>query len=138
VSGVPTLGVLDTSYVVRYLVKDPPDMSQKAADVIDGEESLWLSEMVLLETAYVLTTVYSVPRAAVVDSLSELIQRANLRLTTLPKPAVLDALQLCRNSARVSFTDALIWAQARHLGAERIYSFDGRFPSRGVQIEGLQ
>lgn len=130
--------VLDTSYVVRYLVKEPPDMSQKAADVIDGEEILTLSELVILETAYVLISVYSVPRADVVDSLIELVQRANLRLATLPKPRVLEALQLCRNSARVSFADALIWAQSLHMGAERIYTFDGRFPSRGVTIEGMR
>ncbi len=129
---------LDTSYVVRYLVNDPPDMAQRAADVIDSEEILMLSEMVILETAYVLISVYSVPRATVVDSLIELVQRANLHLTTLPKASVLEALQLCRNSARVSFADALIWAQALDMGAGRIYSFDGRFPSRGITIEGMR
>ena len=133
-----TPAFLDTSYVVRYLVNDPPDMAQKATDVIDGEEPLTLSEMVLLESAYVLTSVYSVPRTAVVDSLTELVQRANIRLAVLPKPRVLEALRLCRNSGRVSFTDALIWAQALHMGAERIYAFDGRFPSRGITIEGME
>jgi len=128
---------LDTSYVVRYLVNDPPEMAQRAADIIDGEETLVLSEIVLLETAYVLTSVYSVPRAAVVDSLIELVQRANLRLASLPKASVLEALPLCRNSARISFADALIWAQALDMGAKRIYTFDGRFPARGITIEGL-
>ena len=79
-SGERSPAFLDTSYVVRYLVNDPPDM--------------------------------------------------------VSKPSVLEALQLCRNSARVSFADALIWAQALHMGAERIYTFDGRFPSRGIEIEG--
>jgi len=129
---------LDTSFVVRYLVNDPPDMAERAAEVIDGDETLLVSEMVLLETAYVLTSVYSVPRAAVVDSLIELVQRANLRLASLPKASALEALRLCRNSARVSFADALIWAQALDMGAERIYTFDGRFPSQGVTLEGMR
>jgi len=137
VTGDRSPAFLDTSFIVRYLVNDPPDMAQRAADVIDSEEILMVSEMALLEAAYVLTSVYSVPRADVVDSLTELVQRANLRLTTLPKAGVLEALQLCRNSARVSFTDALIWAQALHMGSNRIYTFDGRFPSRGLQIEGM-
>lgn len=128
---------LDTSYVVRYLVNDPPDMAEKAAQVIDSEETLLFSEMAILETAYVLTSVYSIPREVVVDSLIDLIQRANLRLPNLPKAGVLEALRLCRNSARVSFTDALIWAQAVAMGAERIYSFDRRFPSQGVTIQGM-
>jgi predicted nucleic acid-binding protein len=138
VSGERAPAFLDTSYVVRYLVNDPPDMAQKAADVIDGDEILVLSEIVLLETAYVLTSVYSVPRAAVVDSLTELVQRANLRLANLPKARALEALQLCRSSGRVSFADALIWAQALDRGAERIYAFDRRFPNRGVAVEGLR
>jgi predicted nucleic acid-binding protein len=138
VTGDRSPAFIDTSFIVRYLVNDPPDMAQRAADVIDSEETLMLSEMVLLETAYVLTSVYSVPRANVVDSLTELVQRANLRLTTLPKAGVLEALQLCRNSARDSFADALIWAQTLHMGAERIYTFDGRFPSRGIKIEGMR
>jgi len=137
VSGHRPPAFLDTSYVVRYLVNDPPDMAQKAADIIDGDEILVLSEIVLLETAYVLTSVYSVPRAAVVDSLTELVQRANLRLANLPKARALEALQLCRNSGRVSFADALIWAQALDTGAERIYAFDRRFPDRGITIEGM-
>lgn len=125
---------LDTSYVVRYLVNDPPDMAERAAQVIDSDEILMFSEMALLETAYVLTSVYSVPRDAVVDSLTELIQRTNIRLANLPKTRVLEALRLCRDSARVSFTDALLWAQALEMGAERLYTFDRRFPRRGVTL----
>lgn len=125
---------LDTSYVVRYLVNDPPDMAERAAQVIDSDEILMFSEMALLETAYVLTSVYSVPRDAVVDSLTELIQRTNIRLANLSKTRVLEALRLCRDSARVSFTDALLWAQALEMGAERLYTFDRRFPRRGVTL----
>ena len=129
--------LLDTSYIVRYLTDDPPDMAERATEVIESDEILVLSEMVLLETAYVLSSVYQVPRDILVDILSELVQRANLRLATLPKDRVLEALRLCRNSSRVSFTDALVWAQAVEMGAERVYAFDGKFPSRGVSIIGM-
>jgi predicted nucleic acid-binding protein len=128
---------LDTSYIVRYLTRDPPEMAEKAGQVIDGDETVILSEMVLVETVYVLSSVYSVPRDEIVDSLIDLIQRANLRLATLPKVNVLEALQLCRGSGRVSFTDALLWAQAVHMGAARIYTFDRRFPSRRVATQGM-
>ena len=124
--------------MVRYLVNDPPDMAQKASEIIAGDGTLILSEIVLLETAYVLTSVYSVPRANIVDSLTELVQRANLRLASLLKTSVLEALQLCRNAGRVSFADALIWALAVDRGAERIYAFDRRFPNSGVTIEGMR
>lgn len=129
-----TAAFLDTSYVVRYLTNDPPAMAEQAALIIDGEEPLVLSEMVLLETAYVLASVYEVPRAELVDALADLVQRSNLRLPLLPKASVLEALELCRSSKRVSFTDALLWAQAREAGAARLYSFDRRFPSSGLTV----
>jgi predicted nucleic acid-binding protein len=128
---------LDTSYVVRYLTNDPPDMAAQAATIIDSDEPLVLSEMVLLESAYVLTSVYKVPRAEIVDALMALVQRSNLRLANLTKARVLAGLSLCRASNRCSFTDVLLWAQARDSGADRIYSFDEKFPDDGLTIVGL-
>jgi predicted nucleic acid-binding protein len=120
---------LDTSVIVRYLTDDPPEMAARAAGIIDGDEPLVLSEIVLLEAAYVLTSVYEVGRAEVVDSLAGLLQRQNVRLRTLSKAAALEALGLCRSSGRVSFVDALLWAEARAAGAKEIHTFDRRFPS---------
>lgn len=125
---------LDTSFVVRYLMNDPPAMAAQATAVIDSNEPLLLSEVVLLETAYVLESVYEIPRAPLVDTLAAFVQRRNLRPVRLTKPLILEALALCRGSNRVSFTDAMLWARARHDGAQRIYSFDRRFPSRGLEI----
>ncbi|HVT60222.1 MAG TPA: PIN domain-containing protein [Thermoanaerobaculia bacterium] len=127
---------LDTSFVVRYLTNDPAEMAAQAGAVIDSDEQLVLSELVLLETAYVLTSVYRVPRSDVVDALLDLIQRSNLRLLNLSKPRALSALSLCRDSNRCSFADALLWAEALESGAERLYSFDRKFPARGLDIVG--
>jgi predicted nucleic acid-binding protein len=132
-SGAPAF--LDTSFVVRYLTGDPPDMAARAAAIIDSERQFVLSEMVVLETAYVLTSFYRVPRAEVVDALLDLVQRSNLRLASLAKPRALAALSLCRDSARCSFTDAMLWAQALDSGAERLYSFDQRFPEEGLVVD---
>ncbi len=127
---------LDSSFVVRYLTDDPPALASKAAAVIDSDRLLIVTETVLMESAYVLEKIYKISRAAVVDTLSALIQKSNLRLSNVSKPRALEALALCRNSHRVSFADALIWAEARERGAQLIYSFDRRFPSRGVQVVG--
>ena len=125
---------LDSNILVRYLTGTPPDMAERAALIIDAGEPLFLSELVLVETAYVLSSFYRLERPDIVDALSDLVQRENLQSLTLPKPLLLEALQLCRNSKRYSFTDAFLWAQARDRGAAKIYSFDQRFPSMGVTI----
>ena len=128
---------VDTSVIVRYLTDDPPPMADAAARIIEGDQSLILSEVILAETAYVLTGVYDIPRAAVVDALSAFIQRRNIRLLNLAKPAALEALRLCRDSKRHSFADALLWAEARQAGVRRIYTFDDRFPAEGVELLGI-
>jgi len=124
---------LDTSVIVRYLINEPIDMAQTAAEIIDSEQQLIVSEIVLVETAYVLTSVYEIPRAAVVDALSSFLQRRNIRLLNLSKPLALEALRHCRDSGRNSFADALLWAEARQSETPRIYTFDKRFLSTGLE-----
>jgi predicted nucleic acid-binding protein len=125
---------LDTSMVVRYLTGDPPKLADAAAEVLDGEADLELTDVVIVETAYVLSTVYGIPREAVVDSLIALVQKKNVSLYALEKQRALEALLLCRPSGRVSFADAFIWAAAKEDGAEAIYSFDERFPDEGIEV----
>jgi len=61
--------------VVRYLTGDPRDLAERASQVIDQEEGLEVSDVVIAETAYVLTSVYKVPREAVVDHLILFLQK---------------------------------------------------------------
>lgn len=133
-TGRGSAGFLDTSIIVRYMTGDPPQMAEQAALLLDSEKTLLLSEIALLETAYVLSSFYKVPRPDLVDALVALVEKPNLMLTALPKVRVIEALRLCRESKRHSFADAMLWAQARELGMERIYSFDRRFPKQGVEV----
>jgi predicted nucleic acid-binding protein len=130
-------GFLDTSYVVRYLTNSPPDMAAQATRIIDSDQILVLSELALSETAYVLASVYGVARPVLVDALMRLVQRRNLQMADLSKARVLEALRLCRDSKRVSITDALLWAQACERGATTMYTFDRRFPSEGLTKIGM-
>jgi predicted nucleic acid-binding protein len=120
--------------IVRYLTGDPKHLAARASRIIDGARALVVTDVVVAETAFVLTSVYGIPRRAVVDGLVELLQRRNLTAFRLDKGAVIQGLLLCRPSNRVSFADAMVWAAARSAGAEAIYSFDERFPSGGVVI----
>lgn len=126
--------LLDTSMLVRYLTGDPPDLADQAAGVIDQEGKLLITDVVLAETAYVLTSIYKVPRAAVVDHLILFIQKENIRPFALDKSNVLQALLFCQPSGRVSFADALVWAAAQETDEKIIYSFDERFPADGVEV----
>lgn len=127
-------GLLDTSMIVRYLTGDPPDLADVSANVIDGVAPLLVTDVVIVETAYVLMSVYEVPRAAVVDGLIALLGKANIDTFRLEKDLVLEALLLCRPSGRVSFADALVWAAARSQTDAAVYSLDERFPEDGIAV----
>jgi predicted nucleic acid-binding protein len=127
-------GILDTSMLVRYLTGDPPDLAERAAQVIDRGENLLVNDIVIAETAYVLTSVYKIPREAVVDQLILFVQKSNISPFALKKDHLLQALLLCRPSGRVSFADALIWAAAQSTEAKVVYTLDDRFPRHGVEV----
>ncbi len=127
-------GFLDTSVVVRYLTGDPPELAEQAAGIVDGETGLRVTDVVLAETAYVLTSVYQVPRSVVVDHLIAFLQKQNIVLHGLDKGVALQALLLCRPSGRVSFADAMVWAAARSTRDPVVYTLDERFPVQGIEV----
>ena len=126
--------LLDTSMLVRYLTGDPPELAEVSAQVIDSDRELLVTDVVVVETAYVLQSVYQVPRTAIVDSLMALLRKANIHTFRLQKELVLSALRLCRPSGRVSFADALVWAAARSQPGATVYSLDQRFPTEGITV----
>jgi predicted nucleic acid-binding protein len=109
-------------------------MAEQAARIIDGDQDLHITAGALAEVAYVLRSVYEVPREVIIDQLIELVERWNISTFGISKGLVLQALLMCRPSGRVSIADAMIWASARAAGNPVVYSFDQRFPSDGIQV----
>ncbi len=125
---------IDTSVLVRYLMNDDLELAERATRIIEGDTDLLLTDGILAETAFVLTKTYGVPRQIVVDELIRLVSRRNIRLYGLDKDTVIQGLELCRPSGRVSFADAALWASAHSSGVRNVYSFDKRFPDIGVAV----
>ncbi len=126
--------LLDTSVIVRYLTDDPPPMAEAASRLIDGERPLEVIPLILAESAYVLTSVYGVPRAEAADALADLVLRRNIGCRGLAKSLAVEALRLAGRSGGVSFSDALLWATARD-GGRGVATFDRRFPAEGIDVE---
>lgn len=127
--------LLDTSVIVRYLTGEPAVLADRAAAILDGEADLGVTDVVIVETAYVLLSVYEVPRHEVVDHLIALLRKRNVHPLGPTGDRMLEALLLCRPSGRVSFADAMTWAVARECKIPRIYTFDGRFPEDGIELK---
>lgn len=132
---------VDTSVIIRYLTADPPEMLDEARRIVDETDPLVLTDVVLAETAFVLLSFYRVPRQAIVNGLVDLLRKENIAVHGMDKDVVVRALLFCRDSGRVSFADAMVWAAARFTeGATRspvtVFTFDQRFPSEGLDVRG--
>ena len=82
---------LDTSVVVRYLTGDPPELAERAARFIDSVDDLQVTDVVIAEAAYVLGSVYQVPRETIVDHLIAFLQKENISPFALDNGLVLQA-----------------------------------------------
>ena len=125
---------IDTNVVVRYLTNHPPDQAEIATAIVDETGDLWITDVVLNETAYVLRNRYAVGREDIVDRLMNFVHKPNISVYGLDKDFVIEGLMMCRPSGRVSFADAMIWAAARSAGAYVVYTFDRRFPSEDIEV----
>ena len=111
---------VDTNVVVRFLTGDDPTQASRAKAVIDAGD-VFVGTTVLLETEWVLRSVYGFAREDVARALGAL---AGLPGVSVASPALLgEALQ--RTVSGMDFADAL------HLGAaercEAMLTFDRRF-----------
>ena len=125
--------LLDTSVIVRYITGDSALLSELSALIVDGDEQLVVTDVMLAESWFVLTRVYGLSRAAAVDQLIALVRKPNIETYPLDKDLVIEALLLCRPSGRFSIADALLWATARMRG-EPVRTFDRRFPGDGIEL----
>lgn len=127
-------GLLDTSVIMRYLTGEPEHLLPVAQSIIEDETALEVTLATIGECGFVLTKVYGLSRESAVDALIELLSRRNVSVVHYDTALVQTALLLCRPSARVSFTDALIWAEATQREHRVVYTFDERFPRDGVEL----
>ena len=116
---------LDTNVLVRYLVEDDKAQSAKARALVNravaNHESLFVPDIVVCETVWVLTAAYEVTRAEVRRILSLLLTASHLRFRDLDQLArARDAF----DAGRGDFADYLIREQAVAAGCERVATFD--------------
>ena len=116
---------LDTNVLVRFLVQDDSSQFDKAEALIRGASSLGepvlISQLVLLETEWVLRSRYARDKHAIIAALSGLLDAVEFSIED--EPSVEQALFLWKNSS-AGFADCLIGMRHLHLGCRATASFD--------------
>ena len=116
---------LDTNVLVRFLVKD----EARQADVVyrvfkkaEAENRLfWVPLLVVLETIWVLESVYSISRGNILDSLSELVLMPILKFEAL---ATIQHFIRCARENNCDLGDYLIASAAHLSGCDHVLTFD--------------
>jgi predicted nucleic-acid-binding protein len=121
---------VDTNILVRYLVEDDVAQTDRAETVLRSG-SVLLAKTVLLETEWVLRTLYRFGRTAIEDGLTRLLGLPGIEIED--RPAVALALAWYGQD-RLDFADALHLASSRQ--AEAFATFDQVLRRRARALAG--
>lgn len=117
---------LDTNLIVRYLTQDDADQSKKANDIIEkAAESglqLWICQITLCETVWVLERGYKLPKQEILHILHELLQIPEIKIEH--DNVTWLALHDYETSKSVGFVDCLIGRQNAYNGCTTTYTLD--------------
>lgn len=111
---------IDTNVLVRILVRDEPDQTA-AADAFVGRGA-WVSLLVLMETTWVLQSVYERTPAQIAAGLELLLDHESI--VVQDADLVERALAEFRRHPSIGFSDYLIVEQARRTAHLPIGTFD--------------
>jgi predicted nucleic-acid-binding protein len=119
-----TLGV-DTNVLVRFLVRDDEAQFERARKLIKREvgagRRIFVSQLVLLETEWVLRSRYSLSKNQIVAAISGLLDAADVQFED--EPTIEESLFNWKDTT-ADFADCLIGARNRRLGCRATATFD--------------
>lgn len=121
---------VDTNVVVRLLTEDEPVQAARAREIFQHEIVL-LVKTVLLETEWVLRSLYGFESSRIADSFGALIALSNVVCEDLQ--SVVDAIRWMH--AGLDFADALHLASSRPAG--RFATFDRKLVKRATEVADI-
>ncbi len=112
---------VDTNILVRHLTGDPPAMAARATAYLASASELYLADLIVAETVYVLESYYEAPRSQVAVAMRSLI--AFDSIVTVDPALLLRAIEVYEID-RLDFAEAYLVACAESTGVGRVVSFD--------------
>jgi predicted nucleic-acid-binding protein len=111
---------VDTNVLIRLITRD----DEKRATVAEAfvQKGVWVSHLVLAETAWVLSDAYEFDHAKIATAIDMLLNNGNVTIQDLD--VVVNALDHYRSKPKVGFSDCLILEIARKAGHLPLGTFD--------------
>lgn len=112
---------VDTNILVRHLTGDPPEMAARATAYLADTSELYLADLIVAETVYVLESFYKAPRHQVAAAMRSLVSMRSV--VTVDPALLLRAIEVYDND-RLDFAEAYLVACAESTGIGHVASFD--------------
>jgi predicted nucleic-acid-binding protein len=112
---------VDTNILVRHLTGDPPEMAARATAYLANAPELYLADLILAETVYVLESYYQAPRELVATAMRSLVAMGSM--LTVDPALLLRAIEVYERD-RLDFAEAYLVACAESTGISCVASFD--------------
>jgi predicted nucleic-acid-binding protein len=115
---------IDTNVLVRVLIDEPSETAQitAARALVADARNVFVSQVVLVETVWVLESAYQLPKAEVLEALDHLVANAAF---SLDEEARCSAAVRLFHESNADFADCLILTTSRARGLE-LHTFDKR------------
>lgn len=125
---------VDTNILVRHLTADPPKMAARATAFLADAVQLYLADLIVAETIYVLESFYKAPREQIATTMRSLL---SMRSVVTVDPALLLRAIEVYEVDRLDFAEAYLVACAESTGVGRVASFDQAI-DRVTTVERLE
>ena len=112
---------VDTNVLVRHLTGDPPAMAKRATAFLRAGSELFLTDLVVAETIYVLESFYEMPREQIATTIRSLLAFGSIAV--VDRDVLLRAVEVYEID-RLDFAEAYLVACAESTGIGRVVSFD--------------
>ena len=96
-------------------------MARRATALLAREDNLYLADLIVAETVYVLESVYEVDRSRISEAIRSLLAMESVRV--IDAPLLLRTVALYEE-ARIDFAEAYLVACAEITGVGKVASFD--------------
>lgn len=114
---------IDTNIIIRFLTQDDGQQYEQIIQLFE-EESLFISDTVILETEWVLRSAFGFPRTKIVEALKRLFGLPNIH--TRNGVNIIRLIEL--HGQGLDFADAFHLLNSEHLS--ELITFDERFIKR--------
>jgi predicted nucleic-acid-binding protein len=116
------MSIIDANVILRYILDDHAELSPKAAEILEQQQTVTLTLEVACEVVYVLQKVYVVDRKEIQRQLSNLLHE---ELVAMEKSSVFLAALDYYSTSKLDFVDTLLWAY-HAIEQQEVHTFDSK------------